>query len=62
MDELLAQLSDREREVLDRAVAAVYFADNHDYKPTLWEIIRLLLGVEDNPINITELFHKLNPE
>lgn len=54
---LINQLSEREKQAINAALAVIHLNDSSDYINGLWEVLRALLGeniVEDNSFSVKE--------
>lgn len=61
----LEGLSAKERDALDEAVCALYFADSSKYRGALWSIIRRLLNLDVDEVNAFDpavWVHAMNPD
>lgn len=47
---------------LQASVNAIYFSDSSDYRSAHYSVIKKLTGLENEEININQLFNQLNPE
>ena len=60
---MLQGLSDKERESLQSAVSAIYFADKSDYLKSLWEIVTIIIGdnLDEEGVDVKDILNILDP-